>query len=134
MVDTDQEAGIQYDSLSGYETFEGPNPADWVRRGYSVVDPDSRGSMESQGDIVCWGPQEAEDIYDLIDWCVKQPWCDGTAVMFGNSWLAICQINHAARNPHPQLKAIAPWEAASDMYKDCVARGGIVGPDPFGDM
>lgn len=49
-------------------------------------------------------------------------WSVGTA---GNSWLAIAQINVAARHPHPALKAVAPWEAATDGYSDFMARGGI---------
>ncbi|KAF2117227.1 Alpha/Beta hydrolase protein [Lophiotrema nucula] len=127
--------GIDYNSLSGYETFEGPNPADWVARGYCVVDPDARGAMHSEGDIHVWGSQEAQDVYDLIDWCTKQSWCDGAAVMFGNSWLAISQINHASICPHPALKAIAPWEGATDMYKQLVCRGGVlVKEDKFASM
>ncbi|KAL7003853.1 hypothetical protein EMMF5_006617 [Cystobasidiomycetes sp. EMM_F5] len=43
----------------------------------------------------------------------------------GNSWLAIAQINHAARCPHPALKCIAPWEAATDFYRDFTMRGGM---------
>jgi putative CocE/NonD family hydrolase len=117
--------GIPYQSLSGYETFEGPNPADWIERGYCVVDPDARGAMRSEGNMVIGGPQEAIDIYDLIEWCIKQPWCDGTAVMFGNSWLAIAQMTHASRCPHPALKAIAPWEALNNFYNDTIARGGV---------
>lgn len=30
--------------------------------------------------------------------------------MQGNSWLGVSQINHAARDCHPALKCIAPWE------------------------
>jgi putative CocE/NonD family hydrolase len=127
--------GIDHNTLSGYETFEGPNPAEWVARGYCVVNPDARGSMHSEGDIHFWGTQEACDIYDLIEWCTKQPWCDGTAVMFGNSWLAIAQINHASRCPHPALKAIAPWEAATDIYDHFCCRGGVVvKEDSFAEM
>lgn len=28
---------MPFKNLSGYETFEGLNPADWVRRGYVVI-------------------------------------------------------------------------------------------------
>ncbi|KAH4237127.1 hypothetical protein HBH68_203270 [Parastagonospora nodorum] len=117
--------GIDYNDLSGYETFEGPNPADWVARGYCVVDPDARGAMHSEGNLHFWGPQEAQDIYDLIEWCTKQSWCDGTAVLMGNSWLAMSQINHASVCPHPALKAIAPWEAATDPFRQTFCRGGV---------
>ncbi|KAK9437266.1 hypothetical protein VB005_08252 [Metarhizium brunneum] len=127
--------GIPYQNLSGYETFEGPNPADWSERGYVVVDPDARGACHSEGDINAWGPQEAIDIYDFIDWCSKQDWCDGSVVMFGNSWLAISQINHATRCRHPALKAIAPWEAMTDPYQQVCCRGGVSNEnDPFGKV
>lgn len=72
-----------------------------------------------------WGPQEALDIYDTIQWVTEQGWSNKAVTMAGNSWLAISQINAAARDPHPALKCIAPWEAQSDPYKDIIVRGGI---------
>lgn len=41
--------GIPAASLSGFEKFEGPDPAEWTARGYAVVNIDSRGSWDSQG-------------------------------------------------------------------------------------
>lgn len=41
--------GIPDDSLSGYEKFEAPDPAEWTARGYAVVNIDSRGAWDSQG-------------------------------------------------------------------------------------
>lgn len=49
--------GIPSNRLSGYETFEGPNPAEWAARGYAVVDVDARGCGHSEGDIAFWGQQ-----------------------------------------------------------------------------
>ncbi|UDD56846.1 hypothetical protein AFCA_004368 [Aspergillus flavus] len=49
--------GIPYQNLSGYETFEGPNPAEWCSRGYAVIDVDARGSGHSEGNLMCWGEQ-----------------------------------------------------------------------------
>lgn len=86
-------------------------------------------------------PQEAEDIYDVIEWLVTQDWCTGSVAMAyvhmfswdkssqlildrGNSWLSISQINFASRLFHPALKAIAPWEGYTDLYRDFVGRGG----------
>ena len=43
--------GIPFDWLSDYEKFEAPDPADWVGRGYAVVNIDARGSWDSQGDM-----------------------------------------------------------------------------------
>jgi predicted acyl esterase len=49
--------GIPYQRLSGYETFEGPNPAEWAERGYAVVDVDARGCAHSEGNLAFWGLQ-----------------------------------------------------------------------------
>ncbi|KAL5593629.1 hypothetical protein FOBRF1_012731 [Fusarium oxysporum] len=117
-------AGIALDRTSGYEKFEAPDPADWAGRGYAVLNIDARGAGHSEGVIARWGIQEAEDIYDVIDWLSKQHWCNGSVIMAGNSWLAISQINFASRMHHPALKAIAPWEGYTDLYRHYVARGG----------
>jgi uncharacterized protein len=117
-------AGIALDRTSGYEKFEAPDPAEWAERGYGVLNIDARGAGHSEGVIARWGIQEAEDIYDVIDWLSKQSWCNGSVVMAGNSWLAMSQINFASRMHHPALKAIAPWEGYTDLYRHYVARGG----------
>ncbi|EXK36388.1 hypothetical protein FOMG_09563 [Fusarium oxysporum f. sp. melonis 26406] len=44
--------------------------------------------------------------------------------MAGNSWLAISQINFALRMHYPALKAIAPWEGYTGLFRHYVARGG----------
>ncbi|KAM0542634.1 hypothetical protein ACHAPJ_012713 [Fusarium lateritium] len=116
--------GLRADQTSGYEKFEGPDPADWVQRGYAIVNIDARGAGNSEGDVVFWGQQEAEDIYDTIEWISQQPWSNGSVGMAGNSWLAIAQINFTSRLHHPALKAIAPWECRNDIYRDTLARGG----------
>lgn len=116
--------GVPHSTTSGYEKFEGPDPAEWCQRGYAIVNIDSRGAGMSEGNIFWWGIQEAEDVYDTIDWIVAQPWSDGSVAMVGNSWLAIAQINFASRLKHPAVKALAPMEAMNDPYRDVVARGG----------
>ncbi len=117
-------AGIPKNRTSGYEKFEAPDPAEWCARGYAIINIDSRGAGHSEGKIAHWGDQEAEDIYDTIEWLSTQPWCNGSIVMAGNSWLAISQINFASRMRHPALKAIAPWESYTDPYRHFIARGG----------
>ena len=49
--------GIPRDTLSGLERFEGPDPAEFVPRGYAVVNVDARGSGNSDGDVVIMGQQ-----------------------------------------------------------------------------
>jgi uncharacterized protein len=95
-----------------------------VNRGYAVVNVDAQGIGSSEGNAVFWGQQEAEDIYDTIEWISKQPWCNGSVGMCGNSWLAISQVNFASRLKHPAMKALAPWEGRIDVYRDTLARGG----------
>ncbi|KAK0761998.1 hypothetical protein N5P37_004798 [Trichoderma harzianum] len=116
--------GLKLEDTSGYEKFEGPDPATWMQYGYAIINVDARGAGKSEGDVVFYGPQEAEDVYDTIDYISKQSWCSGSVGMAGNSWLAISQINFASRHEHPALKALAPWEGRHDVYRDTLGRGG----------
>jgi predicted acyl esterase len=43
--------GIPQSALSGYESWEAPDPAEWVARGYAIVNIDNRGAYGSEGDI-----------------------------------------------------------------------------------
>ena len=122
--------GIPDGTLSGLEKFEAPDPAEFVDRGYAVINVDSRGSFDSEGTMAIMGTQEAEDGYDVIEWIAQQPWCNGSVGMAGNSHLAIVQWFIAALQP-PSLKAIAPWEGCGDLYREQFARGGIYGGDLF---
>ena len=79
---------------------------------------------KAKGDF-CWNTQqEAEDIYDVVEWIIKQPWSNGSVGMIGNSWLAVAQINVAARCYHPAIKCIAPWEGRTNIYRQVLCRGG----------
>lgn len=116
--------------LSGLEKFEAPDPADFVLRGYAIVNVDSRGAGDSGGVMAIMGTQEAEDGYDVIEECAKLSWCNGKVGLAGNSHLAIIQWFIAALSP-PSLKAIAPWEGCGDLFREQFARGGIYGGDLF---
>ncbi|KAN0122376.1 alpha/beta-hydrolase [Hyaloscypha variabilis] len=95
--------GIPNGTLSGLEKFEGPDPAVLVPRGFAVVNVDARGSGDSDGMVSIMGTQEAEDGYDVIEAIAKMPW---------------------SLKP-PSLKAIAPWEACGDLYREQFVRGGV---------
>lgn len=122
--------GIPPETLSGLEKFEAPDPADWVPRGYAIVNVDSRGAGDSDGVMAIMGTQEAEDGYDAVEAIAKLPWCNGCVGLAGNSHLAIIQWFIAALRP-PSLKAIAPWEGCGDLYREQFARGGIYNGDLF---
>lgn len=95
-----------------------------VKHGYVVVSAQVRGGGASYGRYEgLFSPAETRDAYDLMEWMVQQPWCDGNLGMFGGSYLGITQYM-AASTRHPALKAIFPNVAAFNMY-DVIYDGGI---------
>lgn len=73
--------------------------------------------------MVIMGTQDALDGHDIVEAVAAMPWCNGSVGMAGNSCLAISQWFIAATRP-PSLKAIAPWEGLSDLYREQFCRGG----------
>ncbi|KAI4934951.1 hypothetical protein J4E86_011393 [Alternaria arbusti] len=116
--------GVPRSETSGLEKWEAPDPAEWVTRGYAVVNIDARGSFKSGGDLVAYGTQEGRDGYDCIEWIAQQPWCNKRVSMAGNSWLGTTQWFIAAEQP-PHLACMAPWEGLGDYYRESICRGGI---------
>lgn len=53
---------------------------------------------------------ESTDIYDIIDWIIKQPWCNGKVGMLGGSYTGFSQWA-TAKKLHPALKTIIPQVA-----------------------
>lgn len=58
---------------------------------------------------------EANDIYDIIDWINKQSWCNGSIGMYGGSYSGFSQWA-TAKNVHPALKTIVPQVAVMPGY------------------
>lgn len=87
-----------------------------------MISVDARGAGNNDGHMGVLGSQEAEDGYDVVEAVAKLPWCNGNVGMAGNSYLAISQWFIAAQQP-PSLKAIAPWEGLSDLYREQFCRG-----------
>ncbi|KAJ5727505.1 hypothetical protein N7493_005325 [Penicillium malachiteum] len=121
---TPYDMGLKPDTLSGLEKFEAIDPADFVLRGYAVINADTRGVGDSDGMCVIMGTQEGEDGYDCIEEIAKKLWCNGNVGMAGNSHLAIAQWFIGQLRP-PSLKAIAPWEGCGDLFREQFVRGGI---------
>ncbi|KAF9875483.1 X-Pro dipeptidyl-peptidase C-terminal non-catalytic domain-containing protein [Colletotrichum karsti] len=116
--------GVKEEMLSGLEKFESVDPAEWVSRGYAVVNVDIRGSWDSEGDLYIEGMAPGRDAAEIVEHVAALPWCSGSIGMQGNSWLAAVQWSTAVVAP-PSLKAIAPWEGFTDKYREVVCRGGI---------
>ena len=50
--------GLAPGALSGYESFEGLDPAEWVPRGYAIVNCDARGALDCEGTLA-WSSSQA---------------------------------------------------------------------------
>ena len=111
-------------AFSAWTSWEAPDPAFWVPRGYVLVNCDLRGFNSSGGIGDPFSDAEARDIAEVISWCAEQPWSTGRVGMNGVSYLAISQWKVAALNP-PALKAICPWEGFTDLYRDLAYPGGV---------
>jgi uncharacterized protein len=96
----------------------------WVPRGYAHVIVDVRGCNDSEGLYDLFGAQEQQDLYDIIEWVAEQPWCDGNVGMSGISYMGRTQLFAAEQQP-PHLKAIFPYDASCDFYRDACFHGGI---------
>lgn len=117
-----QSQPLRFSSETGWEA---PDPVWWTQHGYVVVNADTRGAGKSEGVGALLSDQEAQDIYELVEWAGIQPWSNGNVGMLGVSYLAISQYKVAALRP-PHLKAICPWEGFTDAYRDLMTPGGIV--------
>jgi predicted acyl esterase len=110
--------------FSGIAKFEGPDAAFWVNHGYAIVNVDVRGAYMSGGKVSSFGVVDRYDGYDMIEWTARQNWSNGNVGMHGTSWLSASQWFIAATRP-PHLKAIAPWNGVSDVYRNTFNQGGM---------
>ncbi len=112
-------------STNRYQSWEYPDPEQWVPHGYVMIRVDSRGAGGTPGKIEFFSARETHDLYDAIEWAGTQPWSNGKVGLSGISYLATNQWQVAALHP-PHLAAIAPWEGANDFYREYSHSGGIV--------
>jgi uncharacterized protein len=93
-------------------------------RGYNHVVVSRRGMGRSQGDSeVFFNNTDVDDHVAVIEWCARQPWCDGNVVLFGTSYYAIVQPEVAVRRP-PSLKGFFANGTDTDYFRQIVMYGG----------
>ena len=95
----------------------------YLDEGYAYVAVDVPGTGRSEG---TWDPvsrAEGEAIHDMIEHVATLPWA-GRIGMIGMSYYCWSQWNTARTRP-PHLAAIAPFDGATDMYRDWMYQGGI---------
>ena len=101
----------------------------WARRGYALVVQDVRGRWASEGEYEPFF-HELDDGYDTVDWVAKQPWCDGTVGVMGESYFGYTTWAMAVGG-HPAIKAACPGDTTPDMYASAF-RDGALCYNPFG--
>lgn len=96
----------------------------FASQGYVFVNVDVRGTGDSGGASTCFtSDEETADGVEVVKWCAKQPWCDGSVGMIGISYTAgVCY--DAARRAPDELKAIIVCQMCSDWYSGLNAPGG----------
>ena len=95
-----------------------------VAAGFAVVLQHCRGTGASDGEFAVFR-NEADDGVDTIEWCARQPWCDGTVAMFGPSYLGMVQFAAAVHAPDA-LKCLLPIVTPADYYRGLAYRQGAV--------
>jgi len=101
-------------------------PVAWYveAQGYAIVHVDIRGTGQSEGEYNLLDKNEQQDLFELVEWCGRQAWSNGSVGGYGQSYYCWSQWFMGIVNP-PSLKCIAPYDGAVDMYRDVVYHGGI---------
>jgi len=101
-----------------------PQPSWLARQGFLVMIQDVRGRGDSEG---VFDPfvQEEQDGFDTLEWLIQHPFCNGSVGMYGFSYQAVTQMA-ALASGHTALKAMAPHQAAFDLYRGWFYRDGML--------
>jgi putative CocE/NonD family hydrolase len=97
----------------------------FAQRGYAVVNSDSRGRFDSEGQWDPFTPKHKTDGYDLVEWIARQPWCNGRVGTYGLSYMGWTQWWTATQAP-PSLKCIVPEVAPPDQFYNGPYQNGIL--------
>jgi len=92
--------------------------------GYALVYVDVRGTGASFGTWPYpWDPDSIEDMREIVDWIITQPWCSGKVGGFGISYLGTTAELLQVPN-HPAVKAVIPQFNHPDVFIDIAFPGG----------
>ncbi|MSR63203.1 MAG: CocE/NonD family hydrolase [Planctomycetes bacterium] len=85
--------------------------------GYALIKVDVRGTGASFGTRVSeYGQQEVRDGYDVVEWVVQQPWCDGKVGAYGTSYSGTTAELLTAAG-HPAVRAVVVGWSDFDDYR-----------------
>jgi putative CocE/NonD family hydrolase len=108
--------------LRDYKDF---NPF-FSSHGYAIVGVDVRGTGASTG--ICpypWALDSVEDMTEIVDWIISQPWSNGKVGGYGISYVGTTAELLATIN-HPAVKAVIPMFNHPDAYTDIAFPGGVL--------
>jgi uncharacterized protein len=104
--------------------FSGVRPA-FLDHGYAWISVDVRGSGASHGyQTGPYPPESVEDVREIADWIVAQPWSNGKIGVYGISYDGLTAIS-ALRAGHPAIAACAPTYTVFDLFPDIAGIGGV---------
>jgi len=98
----------------------------YVAQGYAYVHMDVRGSGKSGGAFEFLGPNEQQDLYEVIEWIAKQPWSNGKVGGIGQSYYCMSQWLMGVMAP-PSLACLGAYDGLNDPYRQSCYQGGIPG-------
>ena len=96
----------------------------YAENGYAFVHMDVRGSGRSGGSFDFLGRNDQNDLYDVIEWIGRQPWCNGKVGGIGQSYYCMLQWLMGAVAP-PSLACLGAHDGLSDLYRAGCYHGGI---------
>jgi putative CocE/NonD family hydrolase len=98
---------------------------DLVLRGFAMIIVDARGSGASTGvSRYPFAAEELEDYGQVVDWAVKQPWCNGNVGAVGISYEGTTAALLTATG-RKSVKGVVPQQFEFDIYADIALPGGI---------
>jgi uncharacterized protein len=96
----------------------------YADNGYAYIHMDVRGSGRSAGSFGFLDRKDHEDLYDVIEWIGRQPWCNGGVGGIGQSYFCMLQWFMGAMSP-PSLACLGAHDGLSDIYRAGTHHGGI---------
>lgn len=100
-----------------------------AERGFQVVVQSARGTFGSGGVFEPFR-REREDGLSTLEWVVKQPWCAGSVVLVGASYMGFAQWAVADSLP-PEVKAMIPMVTESALTQEFLRTDGFSLETPF---
>lgn len=91
--------------------------------GFVVVMQDCRGRFDSEGEFEKY-VNEAEDGFDMFEWLMQQPWCNGRIGTMGLSYGAHTQCALACLNPPGLSCMFMDSGGFSSAFRGGIRRGG----------